>query len=138
MAKRPSRDAQKKSAETSGETSGPCARCAHVREGRSIARTAFPLLLHALQPGVTSAAQRAADDERYALRDLQQESADFERTRSGEWRRPPTDRRYFYCGLDEFQQRFYAGVVKNAFYQSAAKTDDDPVCGDFIANGSRR
>ena len=120
------------------ETSGPCAQCAHVREGRLIAHAAFPLLLHALQPGINSDHQRAADDERYALRDLQQESEEFKRTGQGEWRRPPTDRSFSYCGLDEFQQHFYACAVKNRFYECETRNKDDQICSDFIANGSRR
>jgi hypothetical protein len=109
------------------KASGPCAQCAHMREGRSLAYTAFPLLLHAMQPATNSAQQRAADDEKYALSGFQRESEDFRRTGTGEWRRPPTDRSFSYCGLDEFQQRFYACEVKNK----------DQSCSDFLPDGSR-
>jgi hypothetical protein len=100
---------------------GPCAQCAHVRDGTSIATTSFQIILRSVQPAVRTTHLQAAEKELDAQGELQKERDYLRQTGRTEWRRRPTDSNFTYCGLDELEGKFYACEVKNV----------DQDCADF-------
>jgi hypothetical protein len=105
---------------------GPCTECVHFRNGHSVVRPAFDAVLGSLKSQLQMAYTQKLHEERQSSdlafveleSNIQQNRIDYTRR--------PTVPQIEYCGLDEFQGRFYLCQVKNL----------DERCDDFSRRGS--
>jgi hypothetical protein len=101
-------------------THGPCPRCEHYRQGGSITSLVFPAILDAMKPRIGRTHSEKLEAERGATGEFTPELETHKAQKTKEWNRRPTALMP-YCGLAEFQGRYYVCDVKN----------DGERCDDF-------
>jgi hypothetical protein len=111
------------------ENRGPCTDCVHARGGTSVARAVFSVLPSALQPAVRSAQIQKAEEELQYEREFLSELEILRKRGDNydQWGRRPNTPRVNYCGVDEFEGRYYAQEIKNALEQGIFKCDQRQV-----------
>ena len=116
----------------SGDVTGPCTQCEHYRTGSSIARAAYAGILPAYQPKLRQAQTLKIQEESQTLSTFVQERETPPEYADVQWLARPTHPSFHYCGLDEFEGRYYKCEVKNAeqscpdFVQRSAEATSHP------------
>lgn len=97
-----------------GQGTGPCAQCEHYRTGASVARAAYLVILPAYQPKLRQSQTFNIQQESQAQAAFVQERQVEPQYADVQWLSRPTHPSFGYCGLDEFDGRYYKCEVKNA------------------------
>jgi hypothetical protein len=100
---------------------GPCEQCQHLRQGGSITGPTFTALLDSLKPKVSSSHTQKMQEELQESGEAQAALNNAIEYGRDQWNRRPTARTP-YCGVDEFEGRYYVVEVKNANNQCPQHT----------------
>ena len=99
----------------------------HYRTGSSIARAAYAGILPAYQPKLRQAQTLKIQEESQTLSTFVQKRETPPEYADVQWLARPTHPSFHYCGLDEFEGRYYKCEVKNA----------EQSCPDFVRTVGR-
>ena len=91
---------------------GPCSRCEHYRQAGSITALVYSAMLDPMKPRIARAHSEKQEAEHSASGEFTPQLESAKQNGLEEWNQRPTGR-MTYCGLDEFQGRYYMCEVKN-------------------------